>query len=142
MGGVFLVGAEKVVGSLLTSLLGGTIYNDVLQYAKSKGVDLERNLPEKNLPEGPTSKRPLMVTSHVQDDIVPISEMQNVLSLLEKHADKYDVESFTSERTSCGGEVHCMGVLVEPDQYLGKLCEFWKSAFSQDASGCSLWQVH
>mmetsp|Transcript_124433 Transcript_124433/g.352245 ORF Transcript_124433/g.352245 Transcript_124433/m.352245 type:complete len:333 (+) Transcript_124433:3-1001(+) len=141
---------RSIVEALLEADLGGLmflvrdrVYDSMLDHARSNGVDLERNLPERHLPMGPAMRRPLMLTTSPHDKVVPASEMARVLELLEKHPDKYRVESFYTEKLCPITEdnlhydyAHCVAVAVEPEVYLPKMCSFWKTAFGQSTSSC------
>lgn len=135
---VFLDGASKAVpgAALLTWLFGDGLWQVILDISKSKGIDVEKNQPEKNLPMGPSSQRRLAMTTNPADDIVPFSDYELVRSLLEEHEDKYSVEHLLTDKT-CGTYNHCVAILLEPDLYVEKLCTFFKTAFQQDAVSCS-----
>merc|ERR1712204_100269 len=86
-------GMEKAAGALgiglFMPLLRNRVYASILSEASQHGVFLEKNLPKKNLPMGSDTNRPLMLTANPHDDIVPSTEMENVLELLRQHPGKY-----------------------------------------------------
>lgn len=140
---VFAEGVNRIakgmgVSSLLrlvTPYLHNRLYEDVLVYARDRGADIEKNLPEKNMPMGPDTSRPVFVTTNPLDGIVPVSEYQNVLALMAEYPEKYAVESMYTHET-CRGAAHTLGLLMEEDLYTSKLCTFWRNAFGEDASTC------
>lgn len=136
---VFVRGLESTAASLGVSfavpLLKDRLYAHVLAHASQFGVSLEKNLPEKNLPLGPDTQRPLFVTANRLDNTVPISESDKLLSMLQEATEKYSVQSHYFER-GCESGAHCFDHLMEPEFYQATLCEFWKSALGENTSTC------
>ncbi|CAE8626260.1 unnamed protein product [Polarella glacialis] len=139
---VFSHGLSKTLSGMglgfLSSLLASPVWGSVQKAALAKGVDLEYHLPEKALPRGPDSKRPIFWAHNKLDDTVPFSEGQKLIELLKSYPEKYEVKgSFVSDAL-CNGENHCMDMLRDPDGYSAKMCDFWTGVFGIESSACGL----
>lgn len=129
---------ERELGMpFLVPIVQPRTWTRVLRRAEAEGVQLLKNLPEKNLPMGPSTRRPLALTTTPDDEIVPVTEFLSVLSLLQGHTDKYAVEHFYTN-SNCRGSSHCLGILLEKELYLEKMCVFFKNAFGEDNSTCPM----
>jgi hypothetical protein len=142
---VFAHGAGKELQSMhigfLTSTLVDPAWDRVLDYAYEIGSDYNKHLPEKVLPFAPDNKRPISVVSNVNDDTVPISEMDSLVSLIEKYPNKYVLTShkFDGKCVDRDGdpvEDHCVDHLNHADDYSKRLCMFWNAAFDMSTDSC------
>lgn len=136
---VFAHGAEKEMAGMgiafVAPLLITPVWDNVEAEAASKGVDLNKNLPEKVLPAAPDKQRPIFVTSNVQDDTVPIGEMDRLLALLADYPEKYSVSKWVNDGT-CNGDDHCVDHIRLFDEYSKKACDFWKPALGLSDDFC------
>jgi len=134
---VFAHGGKKKMEEMgigfLAPVLLGPAWQGTEKEALSHGIDMNDNLPQEVLPEGPDEKRPLYWVGNKNDDTVPIGEGQLLKELVGKYPQKYD---FTSWQTDgdCHQSSHCMDHLLYFDKYTKNLCKFWSAAFGQNAS--------
>jgi len=136
---VFGAGATKEMSGLgigfAAPLLIDPVWDRVLDEASSHGVDFNKNLPKDVLPSGPDTKRPIFVTSNVNDATVPIGELDQLVALLEEYPEKYSTSKWVNDDT-CGDENHCVDHLSKFDDDSTKLCEFWKPVFELSTDSC------
>jgi len=128
----FEVGFKKEVGHA-AKYITDEVWADVEKAAKKEGVDLNRNLPEKALPTGPDTKRPVFVTANKKDGTVDYSSSEALVKVLKKYPKKYDLKEFWSLDGECvEGQAHCLDHLTHTDEYSAKLCKFWSGVFGTD----------
>lgn len=109
------------------------VWKQVVEDAKKKGVDLNAHLPEKELPKGPDTKRPIFVTANKDDAAVSYENSQKLVDFLKKYKDKYELEKFwlVEGETSCDGETHCTDMVLHDDEYEKYIKQFWGGVFGQ-----------
>mmetsp|Transcript_147973 Transcript_147973/g.368771 ORF Transcript_147973/g.368771 Transcript_147973/m.368771 type:complete len:414 (-) Transcript_147973:75-1316(-) len=134
---VFATGAAKELGGLafVAPLIVDPVWDRVEDHAASFNVDINKNLPAEVLPAGPDKKRPIFVTSNINDGTVPIGEMDSLVALLETYPEKYSVDTWKNDGT-CNGDNHCVDHLSNFEEYSKKLCEFWKPVFEMSKDSC------
>jgi len=134
-----MVLSDMGLGFLADSIVP-PVWENIEEEALSRGVDLNRFLPENTLPLGPETRRPIHVTANRDDATVPNvgpeSQIDKMLGVLASHPGKYNTTSHLWEG-SCQGEAHGADHLREPSAYRLGLCVFWRSAFSLDEGACS-----
>merc|ERR1711953_319361 len=113
------------------------VWSNVEKEALSRGIDLNEHLPEEVLPRGPPTARPLYVVYNKDDYTVPISEFDTLVSLVNQHPDKYELNTYVVEGL-CHGDPHVKTSLQYHQSYLLRLCNFWTSAFGLNATRCGL----
>uniref|UniRef100_A0A7S1RJG1 AB hydrolase-1 domain-containing protein n=1 Tax=Alexandrium catenella TaxID=2925 RepID=A0A7S1RJG1_ALECA len=91
-------------------------------------VDLRLNLPEKTLPTGPSTERPVMVI-HSNDDTSVVTSMAEEMVVLFSGGNRYKVTADFSMTGKCGNNDHNMLFWTEPTAYQRKLCDFWSGVF-------------
>lgn len=127
----FEVGFKKHLGK--ADFVHGHIINevwaDVEAAALKKGVDLNEHLPEKELPNGPDTKRKVFVTANKQDSTVAYSSGEALVALLKKYPEKYNLVEFWTLDGGCNGENHCIDFLSHTKEYSEKLGKFWAGVF-------------
>merc|ERR1712187_602679 len=116
------------VGFLFPYFNAPTWNNIMKSSEKSGGVDLYANVPEKLLPLGPDTHRPLFLVGNEDDTTVPIHEFDMFTGLLNTLSSKYSVTEWRTSG-SCHGEAHSVKHLVDSDRYLVRLCYFWAESF-------------
>jgi len=124
----------KATGDKVAHLLKDEVWDDIYEEAAKQGVYLEAHLPEKMLPGGPDSGRPVFVTANKKDRTVPYSSSEKLVSVIKKYPKKYDLVEFWSHDEACGedGETHCVDHLMKEQAYSAKLCTFWSGVFGTD----------
>merc|ERR1712226_115229 len=134
----FEVGFKKnLPHESLGKLMTDSVWKDVEDEAKKKGVDVNEHLPEKELPNGPDTKRPVFVTANRNDQTVAFSSSEALVALLKKHPKKYDLKEFWQHDGKCDSDSHdctnhCIDHLINPSEYADKLCTFWSDVFKSD----------
>eukprot|EP00444_Apocalathium_aciculiferum_P020237 CAMPEP_0183449906 /NCGR_PEP_ID=MMETSP0370-20130417/111140_1 /TAXON_ID=268820 /ORGANISM="Peridinium aciculiferum, Strain PAER-2" /LENGTH=583 /DNA_ID=CAMNT_0025641027 /DNA_START=1 /DNA_END=1752 /DNA_ORIENTATION=+ len=137
---VFAHGAEKELVKMglpasILPLVLDPVWARTEAAAMTKDVDLNKHLPSKELPKGPDTERPIYVTSNKDDDTVPYSEQETLMTLLASYPKKYATTTWFTEGT-CAGDAHCVGHLKEFDVYKARLCKFWRGVFKLNDKDC------
>lgn len=117
------------------------VWEDVEKAALKKGVDLNEHLPEKQLPNGPDTKRKVFVTANKQDNTVPYSSGEALVKLLKKYPKKYDLVEFWTLDGKCNGETHCIDFLSHTEEYSEKLGKFWAGVFGDAPAADRLYEA-
>lgn len=111
-------------------------------FAKAKaGVDLALWTPSKALPSNADEKRKrsIAVVHGQQDTVVPPSESDHLLELVRSLPELYDLkEEYLPQNAYCGGGDHLTALLVFPQVYRQKLCDFWTGVFDMKRSACGI----
>jgi pimeloyl-ACP methyl ester carboxylesterase len=122
----------------LSAFTHSAAWKHVKDTAMDRGVNLDEHLPEKTLPNGPDTKRPIFVTANKADLTVPYSSSQQLAALLQRYPKKYELEEFWTHSDSCKGiggiETHCVDHLRHPKEYKTQLCMFWTKVFDPQQS--------
>eukprot|EP00933_Yihiella_yeosuensis_P007213 TRINITY_DN112142_c0_g1_i1.p1 TRINITY_DN112142_c0_g1~~TRINITY_DN112142_c0_g1_i1.p1 ORF type:complete len:180 (+),score=24.39 TRINITY_DN112142_c0_g1_i1:3-542(+) len=137
-GQVFLARAENYLNRYGIGFMRYTlqkVWNDIYQYAKSKGILLDKHTPQDELPKGPDTKRPILVVASYTDLVVPFSQFHEYLTFLHSYPDKYETEVWET-MTDCNNQLHCAAHLQFFDEYLRRLCLFWKKVFNASTEEC------
>lgn len=116
----------------LGKLLTDSVWEDVEKEAEKQGVDINGHLPEKELPNGPNTRRSIFVTANKNDAKVPFSSSESLVALLKKYPEKYDLKEFWQHDDKCLDVAHCVDHLIKPSEYAAKLCTFWSGVFKTD----------
>jgi pimeloyl-ACP methyl ester carboxylesterase len=126
----FEVGFKAALGkaAFLHGHIIDDVWEDVEQHAKKDGIDLNAHLPEKELPKGPDTKRPIFVTANKQDKTVAFSSGEKTVKLLKSLPDKYALEFWPLD-AKCGDQTHCLDYLTHTEEYEAKLKDFWGKVF-------------
>lgn len=140
----FRFGAQQALDGMgigfLAPLMLGAVWSDLLEQASQKGIEWNQNLPEKNLPLGPDSRRPTYLVANTDDTTIPNagaeSDFAQLLAVFEEYPGKYDVVGTFVTEGSCNGLDHCTDHLRDFDEYLSRMCNFWRPAFGFNASTC------
>lgn len=120
-----------------TGALTSSAWTRVKSAALERGVDLDWQLPQQVLPQGPDTKRPLYVVANEDDEAVPYSEHLLLKQFLAKYPEKYTVVEWVSTGV-CHGSAHHQEMFSKHDEYKDRLCSFWAEAFDIDTSYCFL----
>lgn len=102
----------------------------VQEIALERGVDINKHIPEKTLQLGPDTRRPLSLVGNTGDLTVPITEVEAYLALLGGMPEKYSVTSWITSG-ACHETAHCVDHVVQRQEYVGRLCQFWVQAFGE-----------
>lgn len=142
---VFGFGAKKLlqgfgIGDLQADALINKSWEQVLEAANKRGVDINEYLPEKTLPQGPDTQRPIYWVGNRLDTIVPYTDGGKLIDLLKSLPAKYSVKSWLNNGT-CVGTDHCADHVRAPEKYLAHLCGFWQSVFNEAMEGCQRGQA-
>lgn len=121
--------------SAAAPLLIDPVWDRILDAAAEKGVDLNKNLPAEVIPSGPDKKRPIFCVGNVNDNTVPVGEVDSLFALLEKYPEKYSATRWINDKT-CNGEGHCVDHISMFDEYSKKLCKFWNPVFGMSTNSC------
>jgi len=137
---VFRNGAKKKFKELglpdfVFALTIDQVWSRVQAAAIAKGVNLTEHMPEEMLPLGPDTGRPLTMVQNKDDTTVPESNNEKYVALLRTLPAKYTVSNWLVEGM-CHGDDHCVDHLRAYDEYLARLCTFWRGAFGQSADDC------
>lgn len=129
---VFANGAEIEMQKLGIGFLGpsliSTVWSNVRKIALEKGVDVDKNLPQKVLPTGPDVKRPIYWVGNKGDTTVPIREGIALMKLVQQYPAKYDLSRWEASGT-CNGVDHCVDHLQHFNKYMHELATFWSAVF-------------
>lgn len=100
------------------------------------GVDMTHHSPEKCLPSGPKTKRPVMLVQSQDDSDVPKFMADFYVNMFNANEDRYDLSTMFELGGTClsGGrkETHNMLQWLHPSKYRLKLCEFWSQALLKE----------
>lgn len=119
-----------------SSLFVSSLWGNCVRAAQTRGVNPEANLPEKVLPRGPDTARPVYMVGNFDDNIVPIGAFDMLLDLFKKFPEKYHVRKAWKSKGSCKGLTHCVDHLQFFDTYSSELCAFWKESFNLSTAPC------
>lgn len=134
---VFFFGAEKNPAAPIFKIPG--VSPLIWHWMTNKaGVDIEARSPLKDIPNGPDGKRPIQLVTNLLDETVPGSDVKNVVKALKEHPDKYDVAEPIYTKKKCNSQHHIVAMLLEPDKYRQRLCDFWTAALGADKAMCGL----
>lgn len=99
------------------------------------GLALRHHVPEKELPRGPHSKRPIFLAHSPGDEIVGVKEGMHYEQLIRTMPEQYSLHVWFQDGT-CNGESHCAMALAHSAEYAAKLCEFFSRSLL--GSACSV----
>lgn len=102
------------------------------------GVDIEARTPLKDIPTGPNGKRPVQLVSNLKDKTVPGSDVKNIAKLMKEYPEKYDMADPIYTDAKCNNEQHITSMLLEPEMYRQRLCDFWTAALDAPKAICGL----
>lgn len=102
------------------------------------GVDLEARAPLKDLPSGPNDMRPVQLVSNLNDKTVPGSDVKDIAKLISDHPGKYNMTDPIYTDSMCNKEDHLVSMLLEPETYRQRLCDFWTTALDAPKAMCGL----
>jgi pimeloyl-ACP methyl ester carboxylesterase len=133
---------DAMVYSTLAPYLGTTLNNAIGKLALTKavdmtGVDILANDPQKVLPNGPDTKRKVLVATSMEDDFVLPINSEKLEAFLKSYPEKYDVSTYYPA-VNCNGNAHAAEEMVEPTPDRNELCTFFTSVFGLDVSYCRL----
>lgn len=113
----------------MAGLFANSAWAAVEKTALAHGIDVNENLPEQVLPQGPDTQRKVFVTANKQDKTVAFSNAENIEHLLKTYPAKYDLVNFWVLDGDCVGETHATDMMMHSDEYGSKLKSFWDCAF-------------
>jgi len=139
--GAFVAGATKAFTDkglgFIAGLFMDSAWEAVQKAALARGIDITLHTPDKELPTGPDTKRPVFITSNKQDTSVPFPETQKAVDFLNAYPFKYTTEFWVRDDNCAGDVTHCIGMLTQIEEYSAKLCKFWSGVFGMPSSTCS-----
>jgi len=121
----------------MSSLLIPPVWTNVEAAALAKGIDINRHTPEKELPKGPDTNRPISWVGNKDDDMVPFADGAKIADLLSKYPKKYTLTTMENQGF-CNGIPHCADHLRDPAKYEKELCGFWTGVFGLGDTTCGL----
>jgi len=143
----FKVGFRKGLDDLgvgfLASWYENSIWDDIYQRTKNMGVTVDENTPEKVLPLGPDTKRPLMWVHNKEDQVVSYKDGLHLETFVKAMPEKYALSKMIFEKrcvTTQTGYImnHCSDHMLHATKYKARLCLFWKSAFNLSTDSCPI----
>jgi pimeloyl-ACP methyl ester carboxylesterase len=102
------------------------------------GVDVEARTPLKDIPTGPNGKRPVQLVSNLKDETVPGSDVKRIVKLITEYPEKYDMADPIYTDAKCNKDHHLVTMLLEPEKYRQRLCDFWTAALAAPKAICGL----
>lgn len=116
---------------------------------RAAGVDLMLHTPGTTLPRShrprqrgrfvfSPQRRFVAVAQGLEDDLVPPSQSDRLVELLETYPDWYAVAGKYYMSVSCRGNTHCVMQTMFPAMYRHNLCDFWSGVFQRSPELCGL----
>mmetsp|Transcript_118679 Transcript_118679/g.383217 ORF Transcript_118679/g.383217 Transcript_118679/m.383217 type:complete len:886 (-) Transcript_118679:113-2770(-) len=111
----------------------------------NRGVGCLRKLAESPSPERELS-RPLTKRGRCQvaavagrrDTVVPASETSELALVIRAGATGFELRETLQYDAVCGDMDHHVWAVTQPQQYRGKLCDFWSAAFGRPTANCGV----
>lgn len=130
--------AKMGAPGFIADIFASPVWAGVEAAGQAKGVDIMENLPEKNLPKGPDTKRPIFWSGNKDDDTVAFADGAMLAKVIKKYPKKYNLQTW-EQAGDCNGGAHCEDHIRNPQEYLSKMCKFWKALFGTDGD-CSQYE--
>mmetsp|Transcript_70539 Transcript_70539/g.168989 ORF Transcript_70539/g.168989 Transcript_70539/m.168989 type:complete len:422 (+) Transcript_70539:2-1267(+) len=129
------MGLPNFVAAPVATVFTPQIWRRLQAAAEEHDVDLARHEPEKVLPLGPPTRRPLKWVGNRYDTTIVPAAGRRLLKFLENYRDLYNVSAYEFE-SICNGENHCANHIHQPELYSRMMCEFWSSAMTLQPDFC------